>query len=360
MGSFRPAVMDGVGTFITLGGYSTSGKTLSALRLAKGLSGDKKVAAIDTEGKRMSHYLDRFKFDVVNMRSPFDGKRFADLAKEAEDAGYGAMVVDSFSLEWSGVGGVLSLYDELFAKANFEQKKSDVCWSRAKAEHKRMANEFMQLTMPVIFCVRAKRVPDHLCKGGAFGPVAKNPAGAWKIEQDKTFIFDWTVGFVLHPETPGKPRYDMVDFEGKPLWKCNPDHRQIFPEGQFITEEAGEALRKWRFGEQARKGGSASVGAIAGASLESESDDDEPTTFAQASKAAQGAPEDDDDKVAGGIVARINAAANLDALKALTASQKVIEWRAFFTRNRPDLAQRVTEAVTTALALYEGKTEDAA
>jgi hypothetical protein len=341
--------MDGVGTFITLGGYSTSGKTLSALRLAKGLAGDKKIAAIDTEGKRMSHYLDRFKFDVVNMRSPFDGKRFADLAKEAEDAGYGAMVVDSFSLEWSGVGGVLSLYDEFFAKTNFNQKLSDVCWSRAKAEHKRMANEFMQLTMPVIFCVRAKRVPIHLCKNNA----DKAPGGAWKIEQDKTFIFDWTVGFVLHPDTPGKPRYDMVDFENRPLWKCNPDHRAMFPAGEFITEEAGEALRKWRFGEQARKGGSAAVGAIAGATLEPEAEDgDGPTTFADAAKAARGDVVDDDAKVAASIVTRINAAASMEALRALTANPKIVEWRTFFANNRPELAEQVDEAVTTALALY--------
>lgn len=275
MGSFHPAVMDGVGLFVTLGGSSTSGKTKSALRLAKGLAGDKKIAAIDTEGKRMSHYSAEFDFDVVNMRSPFGGKRFAGLAKEAEDAGYGALVIDSFSLEWSGVGGVLEMRDELFAAAGFAQKFSDQCWARAKADHKRMANEFLQITMPIIFCVRANRVPGHLCKGGDKGPVATNPAGAWKIEQDKKFIYDWTVGFVLHPETPGKPRYDMVDFEGNRIWKCNPEHRPFFPAGEFITEDAGVALRKWRFGEEARRAGSKAVGDIAGAAL---AEDDQEST----------------------------------------------------------------------------------
>jgi hypothetical protein len=105
--------------------------------------------------------------------------------------------------------------------------------------------------------------------------VATNPAGAWKIEQDKKFIYDWTVGFVLHPETPGRPRYDMVDFEGNRLWKCNAEHRHIFPEGEFITEDAGVALRKWRFGEEARKAGSKAVGDAAGEALTTD-DEKEP------------------------------------------------------------------------------------
>ena len=276
MGSFRPAVMDGVGVFVTLAGPSTSGKTKSGLRMARGLAGDKKIAAIDTEGKRMSHYSKEFDFDVVNMRSPFNGLRFSALAKEAEEAGYGALLTDTYSLEWSGVGGVLATYEELFAKENYNPKKSDICWSRAKSEHKQMANELLQLTIPMIFCVRANRVPAHLCKGGQYGPIATSPAGAWKIEQDKRFIYDWTVGFVLHPATPGKPRYDMVDHDGNPLWKCNDEHRAFFPEGQYISEETGEALRKWRFGEEARRKGSAAVSALAGNPIPHDEDDKAP------------------------------------------------------------------------------------
>ena len=276
--SYKPAVMDGVGLFIALAGTSRSGKTKTALRLAKGIAGTKKIAAIDTEGKRLSHYSDEFDFDVINMRSPFSGQRFADLAKEAEAADYGALVLDSFSLEWSGVGGVLELYDDFFAKANFNQKASDVCWARAKKEHKRMMNELVQLSIPIIFCMRANAVPTHLCKNGS----DKAPGGAWKVEQDKRFIYEWTIGLVLHPDHAGKPRFDMVDFENKPLWKVNPEHRHLFPEGKFITEAAGEELRKWRFGEQARKAGSAAVGSIAGAALDDGGEDAaERQSFAQ-------------------------------------------------------------------------------
>ena len=274
MGSFAPAIMDGVGCFIAIAGPSTCGKTKSALRLAKGLAGGKKVAAIDTEGKRMSHYSKEFDFDVVNMLSPFGGARFVTLAREAQDAGYGALVTDSFSLEWSGTGGVLAKFDELFEKANFQDKFKNICWAQAKKDHKRMLNDLIQLTIPVIFCLRANQVPDHLCKNGA----EKSPGGAWKVDQDKRLIFDLTIGLMMHPATPGVPRYDMVDMLGNPIFKVNAEHRPTFPAGVQVSENAGEALRQWRFGEDARKAGSRAVGNATAAALDG---DDEPPPSAE-------------------------------------------------------------------------------
>lgn len=246
--SFRPATLEGVGLFIAIAGSSRTGKTYTALRMARGIAGPEgRIAAIDTEGKRMSHYSREFAFDVFNMKSPFSPLRFAEAAKGAEEAGYAVLVIDSFSLEWSGVGGVLQLHEEAFAKANYVQKLNDVCWARAKAPHKMMVNELIQCTIPIIFCLRANEVPDHL-------------GGGWKVEQDKRFLYEWTVGLTLHPETPGQPRFDLYDAKKKPLWKVQEQHRHLFPEGKLIGEEAGAALQAWRNSDVARQLGSAAVG----------------------------------------------------------------------------------------------------
>lgn len=247
--SFHPATLEGVGLFIAIAGPSRSGKTLTALRLAKGIAGDGKIAAIDTEGKRMSHYSREFAFDVYNMRSPFNGDRFVEAAKGAQDAGYAVMAIDSFSLEWSGVGGVLDERERQWAATNYDQKISDQIWNRVKgpsSQHRRMMNEFLQLTMPVIFCLRSNEVALHL-------------GGGWKVEQDKRFLYEWTVGLTLHPEAPGMPRYDLVDAKKKPLWKVNDHHRHLFPEKTLIGEEAGAALQAWRNSDDARSLGSAAV-----------------------------------------------------------------------------------------------------
>ena len=197
----------------------------------------------------MSHYANAFSFDVFNMPSPFNGNRFVEAAKGAQDAGYSVLVIDSFSLEWTGVGGVLAEHAKQWAAANYNPKMSDIIWNRVKgpgSEHAGMMNEFMQLPMPIIFCLRAKDVPDHL-------------GGGWKVEQDKRFMFEWTVGLTLHPDTPGMPRYDLVDAKKKPLWKVQDQHRALFPDGKLIGEDAGAALQAWRNSEAARALGSAAV-----------------------------------------------------------------------------------------------------
>ena len=272
---FRPAKLEGVGLFIAIAGESRTGKTYTALRMAKGIAGPTgKIAAVDTEGKRMSHYSKEFEFDVFNMRSPFSPMRFAEVAKGAEEMGYAVLVIDSFSLEWAGVGGVLALYDEFFEKAGFEQKKSDICWARAKAPHKMMKNELIQCTIPIIFCLRANEVPIHL-------------GGGWKVEQDKRFLYEWTVGLTLHPDTPGMPRYDMVDAKKKPLWKVQDQHRALFPERTLIGEEAGAALAAWRNSAEARAAGSAAVAERRMTYAEWMSDLEEALSIAETSEAVE-------------------------------------------------------------------------
>lgn len=250
MFKFLPAKMDGVGLFIAIAGGSRTGKTFSALTLARGIAGPNgKIACIDTEGKRLSHYKDMFlstdgqPFDVYNMQSPFTAERFAEGAKAAEEAAYDCLVIDSFSLEWAGSGGVLQIYDDAFEKKGFDQKHSDLCWRIAKKAHNRMLDDLVQRTIPIIFCLRAGEVPKHL---------AGNNENRWKVQQDKKFLYEWTVALTLHPDTPGMPRFDMMDAKGKPLWKVQDQHRHLFPERKLITADAGAALQAWRMTDAAR------------------------------------------------------------------------------------------------------------
>lgn len=247
---FRPARLEEVGLFIAIAGSSRTGKTYTALRLAKGIAGASgKIAAIDTEGKRMSHYSKEFDFDVFNMLSPFNADRFVEAARGAQEQGYSVMVIDSFSLEWSGVGGVLAERERQWAAVQHKPAMSDLIWNRVKgpgSQHKNMMNEFLQLTIPIIFCLRANEVAEHL-------------GGGWKVEQDKRFLYEWTIGLTLHPATPGVPRFDMVDAKKMPLWKVPDIHRHLFPEKQVIGEDAGAALQAWRNSADARSAGSAAI-----------------------------------------------------------------------------------------------------
>jgi len=241
---FRRAARDGVGLFVAIAGGGRTGKTYTALRIAQGIAGPAgRIAAIDTEGRRMSHYSDAFAFDVYNMQSPFSPARFSEAAYRAQDAGYAVMVIDSFSLEWAGIGGVLDLHEQELARLGGSPSKSDIAWAAAKRPHKAMVNALLQLTMPVVFCLRAKPVAEHLAEGRA---------GAIKPVQDKDLFFEWTVALTLHPDTPGQPRYDLKMPDGSPAFKVQEQHRHIFPPGQVITEEAGRLLQEWRNSDAAR------------------------------------------------------------------------------------------------------------
>ena len=330
--TFRPAELSGVGLFIALAGGSRTGKSFTALTLARGIAGPAgRVAAIDTEGRRLSHYKNDFlgadgqPFDVFDMPSPFGGDRFVEAAQAAQDASYDALVIDSFSLEWSGTGGVLHQHAQLMA-GETNQRKSDQMWNRVKgpgSTHKLMMDRFLQLTIPIIFCLRANPVADHL-------------GGGWRVDQDRKFLYEWTVGLTLHPETPGMPRYDMFDAKKKPLWKVQEQHKHLFPEGKLITAEAGAALQAWRNTDLARK-------------TTSVNREPEPPTPEEIADALSGRFED------------VTTAEDLDAIgadeKARTQFQRLL-------KQRPELGARVDEAYARAKARVgapqPGRVQDAA
>lgn len=263
---FIPAGLHGnAGVFGAIAGGSRSGKTLTALRIARGIAGPTgRICAIDTEGGRMSHYAqppslpeipgEKYHFDEYRMKSPFSPEIFADLLNDAEADGAAVSVVDSFSLEWMGLGGVIDLHDNelrrlveaarIQAEANgetlrpgAERRFGDAAWAFAKRPHKLMRDRLLQSSMPVIFCIRSNEVPKHLAKGRE---------GTWKAEQDKRFIYEWTFALTLHPSNPGQPRYDLKTPEGEDAFKMPPFFLPFFPEGKFITEEAGAQIAAWR------------------------------------------------------------------------------------------------------------------
>ena len=251
--TFRPAKREGVGLFIGVNGGTGSGKTYTALRLASGIVGPNgKIAAGDTEGRRMSHYASQFNFDAVDILPPFRPEKFEEVAKAAEAGGYGCLILDSFSHEHAGEGGVLEWHDEeldrAYARAlqNAEHPESvneDAVrnannmrgWIKPKAAHKAMINSFLQRRIPIIFCMRAEEKVKVLGNGK---PV---PMG-WQPICDKNFGYELTCMVTLSNENPGRTDYKLPR-------KIEQQHLHLFPDGKFITEEAGAKLAAWARGE---------------------------------------------------------------------------------------------------------------
>ena len=88
---------------IALWGETKTGKTTTALKLASQLG--EKILVIDTENDASAMHADNYNFDVLDPPlQKYSPAVLADLIIEAQKQ-YDAIIVDSLSEFWAGVGG---------------------------------------------------------------------------------------------------------------------------------------------------------------------------------------------------------------------------------------------------------------
>jgi hypothetical protein len=245
--TFRPAARENVGLLIGLSGSSGSGKTYTALRLAKGIAGDAPFCVIDTEAGRSRHYSDRFRFDVGDLKPPFTPDAYAEAIAAADAAKYPVIVVDSTSHEWAGEGGILDWQDaELDRMAGTDWKKREACkmaaWIRPKMAHKQMVQKLLQVHAHLILCFRAESKIEMVKNDqGKYEIVEKKSLTGlhgWIPISEKNLPYELTVSFLLMADRPGVPL---------PI-KLQEQHKPLFPLDQVITEESGARLAAWARG----------------------------------------------------------------------------------------------------------------
>lgn len=142
---------------MALAGVSGSGKTLTALKIATALSDGKPFAVIDTEHGRAQLYTEEpgvGAFDTLSLGAPFSPDRYIACLRAAEQAGYGAVVVDSGSHEWFGEGGILDIVD---AAARNIKGNSYMAWKTGTPVHQKFLDSFLQSTAHCIVTFRSKQ-----------------------------------------------------------------------------------------------------------------------------------------------------------------------------------------------------------
>jgi hypothetical protein len=248
--SFRPLRRTSIALLLGLAGGTGSGKTYSALLLARGIANGHPVAGIDTENGRMDHYAELFpEVRATQITAPFRPDKYADAIEAAErflidqkvPVEHRVTVVDSASHEWYGEGGCLEWHDELMAG---QQSKNLSAWIEPKKAHKRMVNRLLQLQSHVILCFRAE--PKVEAKKGENGRLEIVPKESltgidgWIPIAEKNLPFELTASFLLMADRPGVPR---------PI-KLQEQHRAMFPLDKPIGEESGRAMADWARGGQ--------------------------------------------------------------------------------------------------------------
>jgi hypothetical protein len=100
-----------------LAGPSGAGKTMSSLKLAKGITPAGRILMIDTERGSGDLYADLFDYDIITLQPPYKPEKYVEAIRAGEEAGYDTIIIDSLS-HWSDEGGILDQADKLSSGGN--------------------------------------------------------------------------------------------------------------------------------------------------------------------------------------------------------------------------------------------------
>jgi len=224
--NIRPAVRGGSKPIIGICGTSGSGKTFTALKMARGMvKSASEIGLLDTENKRGSLYADILDgpFQIGDLYAPFSPARYRDAIKEFQAAGVKVLVIDSISHEWEGEGGC----DDI-ANLPLLNGGKMANWIGAKRQHKTFMNTLLYCPMPVIVCIRAREKTDF-----------KNPSKPISLGLqpicEKNFMFELTASMLI--ENEGKKQTFL---------KLPAFLKQFFGNGEgYLGEDTGRKVVDW-------------------------------------------------------------------------------------------------------------------
>lgn len=209
-------------------GPSGAGKTMSALRLAHGMTDWTKIAIIDTENGSADLYSHIGPYLVLSLTAPYSPERYIEAIKACEEAGAEVIIIDSITHEWSGVGGILELADQLSVAA----KNSFTVWNKLTPRHNAFIKTILESPRQIICCGRTKQeyVMNEVEKNGK-KVIVPEKIGLKAITREG-FDFEMTISFdiaINHYATTTKDRTGL--FMGKPEF--------------VIDESTGQTLKEW-------------------------------------------------------------------------------------------------------------------
>lgn len=247
-----PATRVRVPIFCGLMGPSSSGKTVSALRLAAGITKITKgrTCLIDTEANRATYYANDFDFDHLSMSAPFSPADYSAAIEAAVANGADTIIIDQMSYEHEGRGGLLEMHDAEVERLMKSWKASaDVvnlpAWNRPKRERRKLINALLGMSVNFLLLWRAK------------GKMKIRPKekpldlGLMPVTGDE-WVYDMAVNMLFPPGAAGVPDWNPPEPGAKLVIKRPKWALEIFPDGKQIDEEMGERFATWAAGTVVR------------------------------------------------------------------------------------------------------------
>ena len=219
--AFQKAKKEQIWAKILLNSPSGGGKTYSALRLATGMARKcgSRVAAIDTENKRIRYYANEFDFDDLQLDAPYSPEKYIKAIDEAVDAGYKVLVIDSLSHEWSFC---LDLVNSMPGTNSYTK------WKTVTPRHDAFKEKILQAPIHIIATVRGK---DEYVLEENNGKKVPKKIGLVYSQRDG-LEFEYTVTLNLDQDTHH--------------FSAAKDNTHLFEDRfELLTEKDGEAIWEW-------------------------------------------------------------------------------------------------------------------
>src|SRR6266480_3085985 len=229
--NIAPAERAGAHLLIQLYGPPRSGKTYTALRVARGMVGPKgRIGVLDTESGRARLYSDKLPggFVVGELTPPYTPRRYLEAIEEFLAYGVDILVVDSFSHCWEGPGGVLEMADQ----AEEHGKKGLMKWLMPKRDYKKLVSFLLSTRLHMILCSRAKQPILEAVVDGEKTLLTQ----PWEPIQDKRLKYEMTI--VVPMTLDGE-----YETEASRL-KVPADLAHLF-RGELLDEGTGAAIAEW-------------------------------------------------------------------------------------------------------------------
>ena len=236
---------------LTLGviGPSGAGKTLSSLKMARGLVGENgKIAFIGTEGGKEQLYTNHIQngFDTLTISAPYTIEKLQDALTGAVEGGYDIVVIDSLSHFWSGDGGALSQVDEI---ASVSGGNSSSGWNIVTKKIDKLINRIITFPIHLILTVRSEIVYDYSKEPGQKMKVTKlGLTPVWRSgKQCITYELDNVMTISSdHVAKVSKTRlFDMADkIINRPDEKLGKMIGEIVNTGNYLAKPVGDVVEK--------------------------------------------------------------------------------------------------------------------
>lgn len=230
---------------ITIEGPSGAGKTVAALQLAYGLVGDwNRIVVIDTENRRALYTVGQIfgettigEFQHLPLVPPYSPWRLTEALRAVESSEqFGAVILDSMSKEWEGVGGTLELV------GNGNGQNQFAAWKGPGDAHRRFIDSIQFSNMHVIATMRSKVKYDLVDEENKAGRLVSVPKkrGMEAIQRSGT-EYEFDVAFRLEMNhdaeiSKDNTRVFMADTPGP------------------ITPEHGRRIVEWSRGASSQVG----------------------------------------------------------------------------------------------------------